>query len=160
MCDKSENIQVCVNRQWKALEWCHRNALLASMTVQSSNTVSCISLSIHIHPIVLAIWCHSYYLYMKPIQIKNKNTVSLNSLSLRDVTIIYNWVNIMSADTLTLSQSFYFYDLTNETWSLFGWEAIDSVLLLWSDQWNCTVFGLKVCDRVLSPYQWVSARKM
>ena len=58
VCDKSENARVCAKWQWNALDWCYWIALPASPVVQSSNTVSCVSLSFHTHPCVLAIKLH------------------------------------------------------------------------------------------------------
>ena len=55
VCDKSENTRVCAKWQWNALDWCYWIALPASPVVQSSNTVSCVSLSFRTHPYVLAI---------------------------------------------------------------------------------------------------------
>ena len=55
VCDKSENARVCAKWQWNALDWCYWIALPASPLVQSSNTVSCVSLSFRTHPCVLAI---------------------------------------------------------------------------------------------------------
>ena len=55
VCDKSENARVCAKWQWNALDWCYWIALPASPVVQSSNTVSCVSLSFRTHPCVLAI---------------------------------------------------------------------------------------------------------
>ena len=49
VCDKSENARVCAKWQWYARDWCYWIA------VQSSNTVSCVSLSFRTHPCVLAI---------------------------------------------------------------------------------------------------------
>ena len=46
---------VCAKWQGNALDWCYWIALPASPVVQSSNTVSCVSLSFHTHPRVLAI---------------------------------------------------------------------------------------------------------
>ena len=54
VCDKSENARVCAKWQWNALDWCYWIALPASPVVQSSNTVSCVSLSFRTHPCVLA----------------------------------------------------------------------------------------------------------
>ena len=54
-CDKSENARVCAKWQWNALDWCYWIALPASPVVQSSNTVSCVSLSFRTHSCVLAI---------------------------------------------------------------------------------------------------------
>ena len=56
LCDKSENARVCAESQWNALDWCCWIALPASPVVQSSNTVSCVSLSFRTHPCVLAIF--------------------------------------------------------------------------------------------------------
>ena len=53
--DNSENARVCAKWQWNALNWCYWIALPASPVVQSSYTVSCVSLSFRIHPCVLAI---------------------------------------------------------------------------------------------------------
>ena len=63
VCDKSENAWVCAKWQWNALDWCFWIALPASPVVQTSNTVSCISLSFCTHLCVLAI-CqyHTWYL--------------------------------------------------------------------------------------------------
>ena len=58
VCDKSENARVCQKWQWNALDWCYWIALPASPVVQSSNTVSCVSLSFCTHPCVLAIETH------------------------------------------------------------------------------------------------------
>ena len=58
VCDKSENARVCAKWQWNALDWCYWIALPASPVVQSSNTVSCVSLSFRTHPCVLAIISH------------------------------------------------------------------------------------------------------
>ena len=55
VCDKSENARVCAKWQWNALDWCYWIALPASPVVQSSNTVSCVSLSFHTHPCVIDI---------------------------------------------------------------------------------------------------------
>ena len=55
VCDKSENAWVCAKWQWNPLDWCYWIALPASPVVQSSNTVSCVSLSFRTHPCVLAI---------------------------------------------------------------------------------------------------------
>ena len=55
VCDKSEKARVCAKWQWNALDWCYWIALPASPVVQSSNTVSCISLSFRTHLCVLAI---------------------------------------------------------------------------------------------------------
>ena len=55
VCDKSKNARVCAKWQWNALDWCYWIALAASPVVQSSNTLSCVSLSFHTHPCVLAI---------------------------------------------------------------------------------------------------------
>ena len=55
VCDKSEKARVCARWQWKALDWCYWIALAASPVVQSSNAVSCVSLSFRTHPCVLAI---------------------------------------------------------------------------------------------------------
>ena len=55
VCDKSENTRVCVKWQWNALDWCYWIALPSSPVMQSSNTVSCVSLSFRTHPCVLAI---------------------------------------------------------------------------------------------------------
>ena len=57
VCDKSENARVCAKWQWNALDWCYWIALPASPVVQSSNTVSCVSLSFRTHPCVLSIKC-------------------------------------------------------------------------------------------------------
>ena len=46
---------MCAKWQWNALDWCYWIALPASPVVQSSNTVSCVSLSFRTHPCVLAI---------------------------------------------------------------------------------------------------------
>ena len=54
MCDKSENSWVCAKWQWNALDLCYWIALPALPVVQSSNTVSCVSLSFRTHPFVLA----------------------------------------------------------------------------------------------------------
>ena len=61
--DKSENVQVCAKWQWHALDWCYWIALPASLVVQSSNTVLCISLSFRTHLCLLAmkltpLWRH------------------------------------------------------------------------------------------------------
>ena len=58
VCDKSENARVCAKWQFNALNWCYWIALPASPVVQSSNTVSCVSLSFRTHPCVLAIVLH------------------------------------------------------------------------------------------------------
>ena len=58
VCDKSENARVCAKWQWNALDWYYWIALPASPVVQSSNTVSCVSLSFRTHPCVLAIYSH------------------------------------------------------------------------------------------------------
>ena len=58
VCDKSENARVCAKWQWNALDWCYWIAFPASPVVQSSNTVSCVSLSFRTHPCVLAIKPH------------------------------------------------------------------------------------------------------
>ena len=50
VCDKSENARVCAKWQWNALDWCYWIVLPASPLVQSSNTVSCVSLSFRTHP--------------------------------------------------------------------------------------------------------------
>ena len=55
VCDKSENARVCAKWLWNALNWCYWIALPASPVVQSSNTVSCVSLSFRTNPCVLAI---------------------------------------------------------------------------------------------------------
>ena len=55
VCDKSENARVCAKWQWNKLDWCYWIALPASPVVQSSNTVSCVSLSFRTHPCVLTI---------------------------------------------------------------------------------------------------------
>ena len=55
VCEKSENARVCAKWQWKTLDWCYWIALPASPVVQSSNTVSCVSLSFRTHPCILAI---------------------------------------------------------------------------------------------------------
>ena len=55
VCDKSKNARVCAKWQWNALDWCYWIALPASPVVQSSNTVSYVSLSFRTHPCVLAI---------------------------------------------------------------------------------------------------------
>ena len=60
ICDKSENARVCAKWQWNALDWCYWIALPASPVVQSSNTVSCVSLSFRTHRCVLAIKMTSY----------------------------------------------------------------------------------------------------
>ena len=54
-CDKSENARVCAKWQWNALDWCYCIALPASPVVQSSNTVSCVSLLFRTYPCVLSI---------------------------------------------------------------------------------------------------------
>ena len=59
VCDKSENARVCAKWQWNALDWCYWIALPASPVMQSSNTVSCVSLSFRTHPCVLAILTNS-----------------------------------------------------------------------------------------------------
>ena len=59
VCDKSENARVCAKWQWNALDRCYWIALPASPVVQSSNTVSCVSLSFRTHPCVLAIVPHA-----------------------------------------------------------------------------------------------------
>ena len=46
---------MCAKWQWNALDWCYWIAIPASLVVQSSNTVSCVSLSIRTHPCVLAV---------------------------------------------------------------------------------------------------------
>ena len=51
LCDKSENARVCAKWQWNALDWCYWIALPASPVVQSSNTVSCFSLSFRTHTV-------------------------------------------------------------------------------------------------------------
>ena len=53
--DKRENARVCAKWQWNALDWCYWIALPASPVVQSSNTVSCVSLSFRTHPCVRVI---------------------------------------------------------------------------------------------------------
>ena len=58
VCDKSESACVCAKWQWNALDWCYLIALPASPVVQSSNTVSCVSLSFRTHLCVLAIRSH------------------------------------------------------------------------------------------------------
>ena len=60
VCDKSENARVCAKWQWNALDWCYWIALPASPVVQSSNTVSCVSLSFRTHPCVLTIETHVF----------------------------------------------------------------------------------------------------
>ena len=55
VCDKSENARVCTKWQWNTLDWCYWIALPASPVMQSSYTVSCISLSFCTHPCFLAI---------------------------------------------------------------------------------------------------------
>ena len=59
VCDKSENAGVCAKWQWNVLDWCYWIALLASPVVQSSNTISCVSLSFRTHLCVLAIEIHN-----------------------------------------------------------------------------------------------------
>ena len=63
VCDKSENARVCAKWQWNALDWCYWVALPASPVVQSSNTVSRVSLSFRTHPCVLAIIFHLHNRY-------------------------------------------------------------------------------------------------
>ena len=46
---------MCAKWQWNALDWCYWIAPTASPVVQSSNTVSCISLSFRTHPYVPAL---------------------------------------------------------------------------------------------------------
>ena len=46
---------MCAKWQWNALDWCYWIALPASPVVQSSNTVSCVSLSFRTQPCALAI---------------------------------------------------------------------------------------------------------
>ena len=53
VCDKSKTSRVCAKWQWNALDWCYWNALPASLVVQSSNTVSFVSLSFRTHPCIL-----------------------------------------------------------------------------------------------------------
>ena len=55
VCDKSQNARVCAKWQWNTLDWCYWIALPASSVVQSSNTVSCVSLSFRTPLCVLAI---------------------------------------------------------------------------------------------------------
>ena len=55
VCDESENARVCAKWQWNALDWCYWIALSALPGVQSSNTVSCVSLSFRTHSCVLAL---------------------------------------------------------------------------------------------------------
>ena len=51
---------MCAKWQWNALDWCYWIALPALPVVQSSNTVSCVSLSFRTHPCVLAIKYHTW----------------------------------------------------------------------------------------------------
>ena len=53
VCDKNENARMCAKWQWNALDWCYWIALPTSPVVQSSNTVSCVSLSFRIYPCIL-----------------------------------------------------------------------------------------------------------
>ena len=55
VCDKSENARVCAKWLWNALALCYWIAHPASPVMQSSNTISCVSLSFRTHPCVLAI---------------------------------------------------------------------------------------------------------
>ena len=55
VCDKSQNARGCAKWQWNTLDWCYWIARPASPVVQSSNTVSCVSLSFRTPPCVLAI---------------------------------------------------------------------------------------------------------
>ena len=71
VCDKSENARVCAKWQWNALDWCYWIALPASPVVQSSNTVSCVSLSFRTHPCVLAIILHLSTVMKNQINRKN-----------------------------------------------------------------------------------------
>ena len=52
ICDKSKNVQGCARWQWNALDLCNWIALPASPVAQSSNTVSCVSMSCRTHPCV------------------------------------------------------------------------------------------------------------
>ena len=61
VCDKSEDVRVCAKWQWNALDRCYWIALPASPGMQSSNTVSCVSLSFRTHPCVFAI-VHTFWL--------------------------------------------------------------------------------------------------
>ena len=64
-CDKSENARVCAKWQWNALDWCYWIALPASPVLQSSNTVSCVSLPFRTHP--CAIMKHQSSAFMREI---------------------------------------------------------------------------------------------
>ena len=66
VCDKSESARVCAKWQWNALDWCYWIALPASPVVQSSNTVSCVSLSFRTHPCVLAIVLSVVHIILGP----------------------------------------------------------------------------------------------
>ena len=59
VCDKSENARVCAKWQWNALDWYYWIALPALPVMQSSNTVSCVSMSFRTHPCVLTIYCEN-----------------------------------------------------------------------------------------------------
>ena len=87
VCDKNENARVCAKWQWNALDSCYWIAPV----VQSSNTVSCVSLSFRTHLCVLAIWCHqarSHYLkqcwprFMSPYGVTSPQWVNIESFSL------------------------------------------------------------------------------
>ena len=58
--DKSHLNSVRAQYICDKLDWCYWIALPASAVVQSSNTVSCVSLSFRTHPCVLAIWSHGF----------------------------------------------------------------------------------------------------
>ena len=56
VCDESQNARGgCAKWQWNTLDWCYWIALTASPVMQSSNTVSCVSLPFRTPPCVLAI---------------------------------------------------------------------------------------------------------
>ena len=58
VCAKSDNARVYSKWQWNALEWRYRIALQALLVMQSSNTVSCVSMSFRTHPCGLAMNSH------------------------------------------------------------------------------------------------------
>ena len=57
--------RVCAKWQWNTLDWRYWIALPASLVVQSSNTVSCVSLSFCTHQCVLAIKPHANIEYWR-----------------------------------------------------------------------------------------------
>ena len=90
VCDKSENARVCAKWQWNALDWCYWIARPASPGVQSSNTVSCVSLSFRTHPCVLAIKTHQPS--MTKLRLKIDQIKFQPSLVLVNELIYFRWV--------------------------------------------------------------------